>query len=71
MIPNLALLVLVRTHCDFNKFHFDFLKKNINTSLRERFISRKNPVKVINIGFPKDESSGYFFPRFIFKGRKN
>lgn len=25
--PNLALLVLVSIHCDFNKFHFDFFKK--------------------------------------------
>lgn len=24
MTPTLALLVLVRTHCDFNKFHFCF-----------------------------------------------
>jgi len=25
--PGPAPLVLVRTHCDFNKFHFNFLKK--------------------------------------------
>jgi hypothetical protein len=25
--PSLPLLVLVRSHCDFNKFHFGFLKK--------------------------------------------
>jgi len=25
--PNLAFLVLVRIHCDFNKFHFGFFKK--------------------------------------------
>ena len=27
--PNLAFLVLVRIHCDFNKFHFCFLKKTL------------------------------------------
>ena len=27
--PSLAFLVLVRIHCDFNKFYFDFFKKNI------------------------------------------
>jgi len=27
--PVLASLVLVKTHCDFNKFHFSLLKKNV------------------------------------------
>ena len=32
--PNLALIVLVMIHCDFNKFHFSFFKKKrSNTSL--------------------------------------
>jgi len=28
-VPSLILLVLIRTHCDFNKFHFGFIKKKI------------------------------------------